>query len=144
MATRAKTSTRTRQSGQLVCPECGRVFTRPQALGAHRRQAHGVAGTSKNARSKKPATLSSTAPSQRGIRRARPTSTAAATAGRTRKPTRAGRSAAVRPSGTGRGQAVDRDALLRALFPNGIPPQQDVIAAVNNWLDEAERLARIR
>jgi hypothetical protein len=33
--------------------------------------------------------------------------------------------------------------LLRALFPSGIPPQQGVIAAVNNWLEEADRLARI-
>jgi len=47
-------------------------------------------------------------------------------------------------SGTGRAQSINRDALLRALFPNGIPPRQDVIAAVNSWLDEAERLARIR
>jgi hypothetical protein len=31
---------------------------------------------------------------------------------------------------------------LRTLFPNGIPPRQEVIAQVNAWLDEAERLAR--
>jgi len=33
--------------------------------------------------------------------------------------------------------------LLKALFPNGIPPREDVIRAVNSWLDDAERLARM-
>jgi hypothetical protein len=33
---------------------------------------------------------------------------------------------------------------LRHLFPDGIPPRQDVITQVNAWLDEAERLARSR
>jgi uncharacterized C2H2 Zn-finger protein len=37
---------------------------------------------------------------------------------------------------------VDRDALLRALFPDGVPPREDVIRSANAWLDEAERLAR--
>jgi hypothetical protein len=39
---------------------------------------------------------------------------------------------------------VNRDALLSSIFPNGIPPREDVIRAVNSWLDEADRLARIR
>ena len=43
-----------------------------------------------------------------------------------------------------RRQSVDRDALLATLFPRGIPAREDVIRAVNNWLDEAERLARAR
>jgi len=34
--------------------------------------------------------------------------------------------------------------LLKALFPNGIPPKEDAIRAVNAWLDDAERLARMR
>jgi hypothetical protein len=34
--------------------------------------------------------------------------------------------------------------LLEALFPNGIPPRQEVIRAVNAWLDEAERLRAMR
>jgi hypothetical protein len=38
---------------------------------------------------------------------------------------------------------ADRDALLKALFPNGIPPREDVIRAVNSWLDDAERLTRM-
>ena len=36
-------------SAALTCPECGRSFTRPAALGAHRKMTHGVAGTSANA-----------------------------------------------------------------------------------------------
>jgi hypothetical protein len=45
----------------------------------------------------------------------------------------------VRADGT-----VDRDALLKALFPNGIPAKENVIRALNGWLDDAERLARMR
>jgi hypothetical protein len=39
---------------------------------------------------------------------------------------------------------INRDALLQTLFPNGLPPREDVIRNVNAWLDEAERLARSR
>jgi predicted RNA-binding Zn-ribbon protein involved in translation (DUF1610 family) len=49
-----------------------------------------------------------------------------------------------RRSTTTRNGAIDRDALLRALFPQGIPPSEDVVRAVNAWLDDAERLARLR
>jgi hypothetical protein len=35
----------------------------------------------------------------------------------------------------------DRDGLLRALFPNGIPASESVIRDLNAWLDQAERLA---
>jgi hypothetical protein len=38
---------------------------------------------------------------------------------------------------------VDRDALLQALFPNGIPARENVIRELNGWLDEAERLSRL-
>lgn len=38
---------------------------------------------------------------------------------------------------------VDRDALLRALFPDGIPARESVVRDVNGWLDQAERLARL-
>lgn len=37
---------------------------------------------------------------------------------------------------------VDRDGLLRALFPNGIPARESLIRELNNWLDQGERLAR--
>jgi hypothetical protein len=46
-----------------------------------------------------------------------------------------------RPSVSG---SVDRDALLAALFPTGIPPREDVVSSLNAWLNEAERLARLR
>jgi hypothetical protein len=39
---------------------------------------------------------------------------------------------------------VNRDALLRSLFPNGIPAREEVVRAVNAWLDEADRLAKMR
>jgi predicted RNA-binding Zn-ribbon protein involved in translation (DUF1610 family) len=41
------------------------------------------------------------------------------------------------------GQRVDRDALLAALFPDGIPAKERVIREVNGLLDQAERLARL-
>jgi hypothetical protein len=40
--------------------------------------------------------------------------------------------------------SVDRDALLAAVFPNGVPPKESVIRDVSAWLDEAEKLARRR
>jgi hypothetical protein len=39
---------------------------------------------------------------------------------------------------------VDRDGLLQFLLPAGIPAREDAIRQVNAWLDEAERLARMR
>lgn len=42
----------------------------------------------------------------------------------------------------GRQNSIDRDALLQALFPSGIPAKESVIRDVNAWLDQAERLAR--
>ena len=141
MATQSKKRAPREQAAQLVCPECGRTFTRAQALGAHRRQAHGVAGTSKNAKAQK-AAAASTASSRRGGKlRSRTTSSAGSTATQSK---RAGGAARSSGSRNGRRQTVDRDALLRTLFPTGIPPQQDVIFAVNRWLDEGERLARLR
>jgi hypothetical protein len=110
----------------LSCPECGRSFSRPAALGAHRSRVHGVAGSSQNARS----------------RRGRATATAATQPRRNRTQT------VTRPSnGAIRRNArssVDHDALLRALFPDGIPPRQETIAAVNDWLAQADELARRR
>lgn len=52
---------------------------------------------------------------------------------------RATAAASTRPS---RGRSIDRDALLAALFPAGIPARERVIRDVNAWLDQAERLAR--
>src|SRR5262245_56825609 len=104
----------------LTCPECGKTFGRAAALGAHRKLKHGVAGTSANA-----------AASRRGT----------TTRGRKRA-TSARRPATTPTAANGGAPGVDRDALLRTLFPSGIPPRQDVITQVNAWLDEAERLVR--
>ena len=103
-------------SGTLTCPECGKTFTRAAALGAHRKMTHGIAGTSKNAASK-------TGPRRR-------------TAASPRRIRATPRNGATR--------TVDRDALLRTLFPDGIPPREELIGQLNNWLNEAEELARSR
>ena len=110
----------TETTGEVVCPECGRKFKRPSALGAHRWQAHRVAGSSPQARSRR-----RTAKASGGRTAAGPLGTEA------------------RASGTG-DLVVDRDALLRIVFPNGIPVRDDVIRTVSRWLDEAEMLARLR
>jgi hypothetical protein len=39
---------------------------------------------------------------------------------------------------------VDRDRLLSLLFPQGVPARAGLISALSSWLDEAERLARLR
>ena len=39
---------------------------------------------------------------------------------------------------------IDRDALLKSVFPDGIPAREDVIRAVTSWLDDAEQLVRMR
>jgi hypothetical protein len=39
---------------------------------------------------------------------------------------------------------IDRDALLTMLFPEGMPAREEVIRSASDWLDEAERLSRIR
>lgn len=99
-----------------TCPECGRTFGRPAALGAHRRQAHGVVGASAGARasSRRRQSLKAGATSP---------GTAAPAGG---SPTRSNET------------TIDRNGLLRALFPNGIPADVNTIRSVNKWLDDAE------
>jgi DNA-binding protein HU-beta len=127
-ATAAKASTaKATATAALTCPECGRTFSRPAALGAHRARVHGVAGTSQNARSRRNAAARQAAATRPG----RPAARTAA-------------SSATRTGSRANGAGVDHDALLRALFPDGIPPRQDLIAAVNDWLSQADRLARQR
>jgi hypothetical protein len=131
-ATETKPSRSTKKTNpaapaEFVCPECGKSFSRAQALGAHRSQTHGVAGTSKNARAKRTTKTPTPAASPTT---ARPASTRTASTRRT----------AVASNPT----KLDRDALLQTLFPTGIPPRADVITAANDWLAEAERLARLR
>jgi hypothetical protein len=109
---------RDQQWGRAVhLPGCGRTFTRAAGLGAHRRRAHGVAG----------ATTSRTRRRGRARGRGRPTTTVT-----------------TRGTGNEAATAVDRDALLAAVFPQGIPPREQVMRAANEWLEEAEQLARIR
>ncbi len=122
-------------AGQFVCPECGRTFTRAAALGAHRSRAHGVAGQSKRNRSRR-----RQAPKRSTTAR---TGSAAATA--------AGRRAAGRTvprqqqrSTVASRDGIDRDALLKAVFPSGMPARDEVIRAASRWLDDAEQLRRMR
>ena len=112
---------------QVTCPECGRSFSRPASLGAHRRRAHGVAGatSAKNARKT----------SQRRQPR-RQSTVAGATASSTGDGSRSGAARA--------GASVNRDALLQQLFPSGIPARESVITRLNSWLDEAEKLASLK
>jgi hypothetical protein len=112
---RATTATRAGQAS-LTCPECGRSFTRPAALGAHRRS-HGVTGTSANATR------------TRTTRNTRTRGTAQSTS---------------RRSTANPGTGINRDALLQALFPAGIPAREDTIRELNAWLDQAEQIARAR
>jgi hypothetical protein len=123
----AATSTARKQASTpaaLTCPECGRTFSRPAALGAHRKLKHGVAGISANA----------TGNRRSGNSRGRKSAT----------PKRRRTTTPAAQDGAAQRVNVDRDALLRTLFPSGIPPRQEVIAQVNAWLEEAERLARSR
>jgi hypothetical protein len=115
-------------TGETVCPECGRSFKRPSALGAHRWQAHRIAGTSPQARSRRRTGKAAAGGGRRDGERALAAEAVGSNA----------RSAADTES------AVDRDALLRIVFPNGIPVRDDVIRYVSRWLDEAEMLARLR
>jgi len=130
----AAKSPQAEKSNEFVCPECERVFTRAASLGAHRRQAHNIVGAASQARAQ-----TATPPTD-----AQPTATTAATTRRRR--TRASRTTAAQPtpSSSSSNGAVNRDALLQTLFPNGIPAKANVIRSVSNWLDEAERLTRLR
>lgn len=119
------------EDSTLKCPECGRTFTRAASLGAHRNRAHGVAGASTRARSTR---------TRRGHRNGGGTSRRSPTAQTTRQQTTRARGR--RSSSDGGGSAINRDALLQSIFPNGVPAREEVIRRANAWLDEAEQLAR--
>jgi hypothetical protein len=55
--------------------------------------------------------------------------------------TGAGRSG--RSTADGAATGVDRDALLQQLFPSGLPAREAVIRAANDWLDQADQLAKL-
>lgn len=128
-ASSATSSSNGQSAATLTCPECGKTFTRAASLGAHRNRAHGVAGASSRAQ------------------RTRIGSSSASTTRRSGGGTQSGTRRRGRPRGsggtrTGSSGAVNRDALLQALFPNGVPAREEVIRRANAWLDEAEQLAK--
>ena len=127
--TKAANSRASASTAEFKCPECGKAFSRAASLGAHRNRAHAVVGASKRRNRSTTATTTHTA--VRRDRRAtrRSGSNQAATATRTR-PQR-------------NGGSVDRNQLLQAVFPNGVPPREDVIRRIGSWLDEAEQLAKL-
>jgi len=106
----------------LTCPECGKTFTRPASLGAHRSRAHGVAGASSRSRRGRAGAIRRSG----GVQSRRQAASRKATAS------------------DGERSDLNRDQLLRTLFPDGVPPREDVIRRANAWLDEAEKLASAR
>jgi uncharacterized C2H2 Zn-finger protein len=124
-----KTNDSPTSDSTLTCPECGKTFTRPASLGAHRSRAHGVAGASTRAQR----TRNRRSSHNGGT--AHRTNSAQATR---RQATRRSNTNASRRAQT---NSIDRDALLQALFPNGLPAREAVIRRANAWLDEAEQLA---
>ena len=128
---RARRQRSNSESEQFQCPECGRVFTRAAALGAHRRRAHGVVGAAAHARAKSSRARSA------GARNATVRATAASSAASVRR-------TPSRRAGRGSASQLDRDALLQKVFPDGVPAREAVIRAAKAWLDDAERLARLK
>jgi predicted RNA-binding Zn-ribbon protein involved in translation (DUF1610 family) len=128
--TTSKSSPTATSAAEFKCPECGRTFNRAASLGAHRNRAHGITGASKR-RTKASTAVTSSAGSN-GTRRRRTT--------RRRNSTQ--------PSTTAtntrqRGASINRNQLLQTLFPNGVPPREDVIRRISSWLDEAEQLSKL-
>ena len=129
--TSANSSAATTSAGEFKCPECGKTFGRAASLGAHRNRAHGITGASKR---RTRGTASSPATTATRTRRRRSTTSRITAATKTSRPRRRdGRATA----------SVDRNQLLQALFPNGVPPREDVIRRIGSWLDEAEQLAKL-
>jgi hypothetical protein len=127
-------ATKTVTAAGLVCPECGKRFRTPAGLGSHRRRVHGVVGARAKSRAGSVAAAERAASAGRRVSASNGggSSRSGASAARVRRT-----GAATRRDGT-----VNRDALLQALFPNGIPARESVIRDLSAWLDEAERLSR--
>ena len=133
---KSSTGTRAKRSTQFKCPECGQAFGRASALGSHRKNSHGVAGASSRTKTRQRATTTTGT-----ARRGRPAATAASSTNATN-----GRRRGRPPGSRNRPKTgtVNRDALLGALFPGGIPASEETIRSLNAWLDEAERIASTR
>jgi predicted RNA-binding Zn-ribbon protein involved in translation (DUF1610 family) len=129
------TSTRAKKSTQFTCPECGKTFGSAAALGSHRKNSHGVAGASTRTKSRQRATTTGTQGRGRPGTRAARSTNSTGTRRRGRPPGSQNRP----KTGT-----VNRDALLQALFPGGIPANEETIRSLNAWLDEAERITSSR
>jgi predicted RNA-binding Zn-ribbon protein involved in translation (DUF1610 family) len=129
------TSTRAKKSTQFTCPECGKTFGSAAALGSHRKNSHGVAGASTRTKSRQRATTTGTQGRGRAATSAARSNNSTGTRRRGRSP-----GSQHRPK-TG---TVNRDALMQALFPGGIPASGETIRSLNAWLDEAERIASAR
>ena len=137
---KSQTGAKRTPSGAFVCPECGKTFTRAAALGSHRRRAHGVLGATAQAKTGRRPASSGTAANGRGERSATRAGNSASDPRRTRSSATA--PTATMPRAARRTASVDRDALLQALFPNGIPARESLIRELNSWLDQAEQLAQ--
>ena len=101
------------RDGTLNCPECGKTFTRPASLGAHRNRAHGVVGASARRTGRRSSSRNGGSTPRKDRAQA------------TRQQTKRARSRA--SSSNGARRRVDRDALLQTLFPSGVPPREAVI-----------------
>jgi len=128
-----------------TCPECGKEFATRQRLGAHRNRAHGVAGSSRASVRRTAATRS---PGRgQATRRGRGPLTSAPASTGVRRQSASSSSRRARPSAASttsrRRRGVDRDALLNALFPTGLPANAALVAALGAWLEEGERLAKM-
>jgi hypothetical protein len=140
-AASASSTQEVRKGGVLVCPECGKTFKGPAGLGAHRSAAHGIAGSSRRTRSNT---------ARKGAGKTGSATTASAKAGQAHvsndaaRRRRATTSGAPSRSSHQNGRPFDRDKLLSVLFPEGVPAKVSVIDALTPWLDEAERLSRMR
>lgn len=134
-ARRAATSKTSEKSSSgsdtLTCPECGKTFTRPASLGAHRNRTHGVVGASGRRAARRGRSGNGGTRRQGGAARTAPQQST-----RTRSRSRSS-------DGAHHG-GVNRDQLLQTLFPNGVPAREEVIRRAHAWLDEAEKLARVR
>ncbi len=139
MARTRRSATASPEQAELKCPECGKTFTRAASLGAHRSAAHGVAGSSRQAKRSIAKRRTRTTEATAGKRTRRSASQASgarsATVQRRRTQTTNGH------NGHGR---INRDALLRTVFPKGIPASDEAITRAKAWLDEAEKIARTR
>lgn len=105
---------------QQICPECHaagevRTFPTAAALGVHRSRTHGVRGRSSQRR-------------------------AASTTRRRRSGASASTTRRTRTRQTPASKTLNRDALLRTVFPDGIPSSAEMLGEVNSWLDHTEAL----